>query len=820
MEQLQINHLTFAYEGTKNASLKDISTAVKKGEFVLVIGESGCGKTTLLRHMKVELLPPGNRSGDSEIKVCGKSVEELTGRELAGYVGFVRQNPETSQVTDKVWHELAFGMESLGYPQEVMQRKLAEMTAFFGLEDIYEEKLCNLSGGQKQLVNLAAVMVMEPEILVLDEPTSQLDPIAATQFFQIVERIHREIGTTIVMTEHRLEEVYGICDRVWFMEHGRIQKQGTPLEVALFLWKQTHPMFEALPAATRLYLQLQSESAGEPEGEIPFTVARGRTWLEGEIALGHLKKQSIDRLEQKESGGHGRLAKQTAFEADELWFRYGDKKPDVLKACSLSPVSGRILAIMGGNGAGKSTLLRVLAGCLSPVRGTVRKKTGTMAMMPQNPQAMFAQDTVQEELTVSAGEHGENRIAEQITFWDLQEVSDRHPFDLSGGQMQKLAMAKLLLSECDILLLDEPGKGLDYPAKCRMGECLQRLAQAGKTIVMVSHDVEFCARYADDCGLFFEGHIVSVMESESFFLQNAFYTTSVVRMCRNYIENAVLVRDVLECFGVAKAMVYREQERERTFDDRRETDFEESCEPEKPLVPLPKRRKKQHITSGTFIVFLIMPLTIYVGHAVLQQRKYYFISLLLLLEALGAFFLSFEKRKPGLRQVMVIAVMSAVTVAGRAAFYMIPDVKPMAALTILSGIGLGGEAGFLVGALSMLVSNIFFGQGPWTPWQMVAMGMLGYLAGCIFLPDTPCCGKKRLGICLFGFLSVLLVYGGIMNPASVIMYQDNVNREMLLTSYSMGFPFDLIHAGGTVIFLWIGAKPILKKLQRTRFFVQ
>ena len=212
----------------------------------------GCGKTTLLRHMKVDYLPAGVRSENTRIYLNGTRIEQLSQRESAGIVGYVRQNPESAQVMDRVWHELAFGLESLGYTQEVMQRKVAEMVAFFGLEGIYEEKLCNLSGGQKQLVNLAAVMVMEPEVLVLDEPTSQLDPVAAAEFFHIVERIHRELGTTVIMTEHRLEDVYSMCDRVWLMSDGRIECEGTPEQIAMYLSDRKHVMYSALPSAARM----------------------------------------------------------------------------------------------------------------------------------------------------------------------------------------------------------------------------------------------------------------------------------------------------------------------------------------------------------------------------------------------------------------------------------------------------------------------------------------------------------------------------------------------------------------------------------------
>lgn len=897
MEQIRIEHLTFSY-GTESAfSLQDISTTIQKGQFVLVVGVSGCGKTTLLRHLKVDYLPNGIRSDQTAIYVNGISIEDMSERDRAGLVGYVRQNPESAQAMDKVWHELAFGLESLGYPQEQMQRKVAEMVAFFGLEKIYEEKLCNLSGGEKQLVNLASVMVMEPEVLVLDEPTSQLDPVAATQFFSMVERIHRELGTTIVMTEHRLEEVYGLCDRVIVMDQGCVICDGAPGQAAAFLWEKHHRMFDALPSATRIYLQLKCKAPKEKTAleykveqdvqteqkplfctkesdRIPLTVKEGRSWLaewvaekadckpeaEGEAPESQQDRNSIPEKRRNLGErflGNAENKENAAIIADEIWFRYEAKGKDILKACSLAPERGKVTAILGGNGAGKSTLLHVLAGHSTPLRGKIRVQTGRVALLPQNPQAMFAKDTVWEELCASVGikDSGDarsaaerivpsrqkdtsedtrrlHRLYQQMEAFGLREVLRQHPFDLSGGQMQMLALAKLILADYDVLLLDEPGKGMDYHAKCEMGAKLQQLAAQGKTIVLVSHDVEFCARYADVCGLFFDGHIVSLMETRSFFLQNVFYTTAVCRMCRNLIDTAVTVEDVLRYFGKDpgnnKEYFITSDDPNGTITERNtewirhninysddSTGTETSANDIAGKKPVHKNNGIPWIKILIFaIFFLCIPLTIYFGHTVLQQRKYYFISLLLVLEALAAFFLSFEKGKPKLRDMMIVSVMTAITVAGRAAFYMVPNVKPMAALTILSGIGLGSEAGFLIGALSMLVSNIFFGQGPWTPWQMVAMGLLGCLSGLVFRNEKLCSWKKVAAVCVFGFLSVLVIYGGIMNPASVLMYQEHVNRGMILSAYAMGLPFDLLHAGGTAVFLLIGTRPILKKLFR------
>lgn len=874
MEQIAIRNLTFSYDTESSFSLKDVSFSVEQGEILLITGVSGCGKTTLLRHLKMDYMPKGKRDTSGGVYMNGKKLEELTEREQAQLVGFVGQNVEAGQVMDKVWHELAFGLENLGYSQKVMQRKVAEMTAFFGLEGIYHEKLCNLSGGQRQMVNLASVMVMEPEILVLDEPTSQLDPVAVTDFFKMLQKINQELGTTIVMTEHHLEEVFSLCSRILVMEQGRVEKVGTPQQIAGYLREKGHPLYPAIPSAARLYLDLLGQD--KQIGQIPLTVKDGRSYLTNlcrqkssatvgsrNAEINNTEKKDADKRNRKESKTFSNSLKKwkrdcSILQAEELWFRYDRNGKDILKACSLQLKKGKITALLGGNGAGKSTLLHLLAGHFQPLRGKVKSTEENIGLLPQNPQAMFAKKTVLEELVVSLSDkrqdkkHGvekrlENpKLQKVIAFCGLQELLSQHPFDLSGGQMQKLALAKLLLQEVEVLLLDEPGKGMDYAFKEEMGNLLRKLADEGKTILMVSHDVEFCARYTDVCGLFFDGHVVSVTDSRSFFLENVFYTTSVVRMSRGILPHAVVVEDVLEIFsnfisdlspdlcmdfslnsclklhsdlvsdwkGEANVGLQMVENENLQNSDKSKEDGNLKTDRK---TGMDEKRKK--LFSGGLlysIFFLLMPFTIYIGHTVLEQRKYYFISLLLIMEAITAFLLRFEKRKPKVREIMVIAVFSAIVVAGRAAFYMVPNIKPMSALVIIAGVGLGGEAGFLVGAMSMLVSNIFFGQGPWTPWQMFVMGIMGLLSGIVFRQDTACSRKKKYGICVFGLLAVLLVYAGIMNTSTVLMYQENVNLQMILASCAMGFPYDAIHAVSTFVFLWLGARPMLEKIERIR----
>ncbi|MBQ9984285.1 MAG: ATP-binding cassette domain-containing protein [Lachnospiraceae bacterium] len=851
MEQITIKNLTFAYNLHSAFSLGNVSLSVASGEIVLITGVSGCGKTTLLRHLKREYMPAGVRNAESEIWIGNKRIEDLNDREQAHFVGFVGQDVDAPQVTDKVWHELAFGLESLGYSQDRMQKKIAEMTAFFGLEGIYHEKLCNLSGGQKQLVNLASVMAMEPEVLVLDEPTSQLDPLAATEFFQMIKKINNELGTTVVMSEHRLEEVFSMCDRVCVMEQGHVFAVGTPQQIAHQLYEEKHTLYKALPTASKLFFAL-----GGTGEQIPLSVNDGRKWLRGYVKGAKDESEDIKGMSRALAPEVKKKADRTisqtnyAILADEVWFRYEKNGKDVLKACSLKVQLGKITAILGGNGAGKSTLLNVLAGHYSAYLGKIQyngSKTEKRAiglddvgMLPQNPQAMFAKKTVQEELESSMSDNQELDLQEVINFCNLQLVLTQHPFDLSGGQMQKLALAKLLLENKKVLLMDEPSKGMDYTFKCEMGSLLRKLVEKGKTVLLVSHDVEFCARYADVCGLFFDGNVVSLSDSHDFFLENSFYTTATARMCRGLLPNVVLMEDVIhgwengtrripaphdETNGTSEQTRGQRNENINKRNGHNDIKFAQSKREigwasEKSMKESAKSSMWYRWLLSIITVCLIMPITIYVGDVVLLHRKYYFISLLLIIEAIVCFFIRFEKRKPQVRDIMLLSMMSAIVVAGRTLFYMVPSVKPMAALVIIAGIGLGAESGFLVGCMAMLVSNIFFGQGPWTPWQMFAMGILGFMAGVIFENSKENIKNKKFLVCLFGFFSVIAIYGVIMNSASVLMYQENVNLKMLLSAVAVGLPYDLIHGVATFGFLWIGLRPLLDKLQRVREKVQ
>ncbi len=543
---LEIRDLTFTYPGREEPALKNVSCRIGQGEFVLLIGETGCGKTTLIRRLRHEIAPAGELTGSVLLEG-----EDITGRDGVTRVGYVGQYPEENVVCGTVRGELAFGGENLGFDAGTLRRAIAETASWFGIGDWYHKDTDSLSGGQKQLLTLAAVMVTRPEILVLDEPTARLDPIAAGEFFSVLEKLNRELGVTVLLAEHRLEYVLPIADRVLFMEDGRIVSDGTPAEVCSFLTGR--PLEEALPAAVRI-----TRALGEPSPA--FTVGEARSAL---LRKTGGNKEAAERgTEEAPAAADGEEKTGTVLEAKDLWFRYEKNLPDVLCGTALTLRRGEIFCVLGGNGTGKTTLLRVLSGLERPYRGSesvLGRRIGSyhgnslyrgvIGLLPQDPHALFTAETVREDLETLAKAvlTGDRKAAaeEALASAGLTALADRHPFDLSGGELQQCALAKLLLSGPAILLLDEPTKGLDAVARRTLGQRLKELSRAGKSILIVTHDVEFAARFADRCGLFFDGALFGEDEPAAFFRENAVYTTAASRIARGVFPDAVLTEDVL-----------------------------------------------------------------------------------------------------------------------------------------------------------------------------------------------------------------------------------------------------------------------------------
>ena len=545
MAHFEIRNLTFSYAAAKGRhSLENVSLSIEQGEFLVLCGASGSGKSTLLRQLKAVLTPSGKRSGG--VLFHGVPLSQVSDRDQAAKIGFVMQNPDDQIVTDKVWHELAFGLESLGCDQKTMRARVAEMACYFGIQDWFHRDVATLSGGQKQLLNLASIMAMQPEVLILDEPTSQLDPIAASDFLNTVRKINTELGTTVLITEPRLEDIFPYADRAVVMDGGRILADDTPSRVGQLLFAQNHPMFTAMPTPVRVFY-----GAG-CSGESPLTVRQGRSWLSREFPEAP-EKNTVPAPALPEE------VENPALVLKELWFRYEKDSPDILRGVSAEVPAGSLYAILGGNGAGKSTTLKAISGICHPYRGKItlfgksmeKYKSselfrGCLAMLPQDPKSLFVKKSVQEELEEMTKDT--SAISEIARLCQIESLLGSHPYDLSGGEQQRAALAKVLLTKPRLLLLDEPTKGIDCFFKETFARILADLKAQGITVVMVSHDVEFCARYADVVAMFFDGQILTADTPRRFFGANSFYTTAAHRMSRHVFDGAVTAEDVITLY--------------------------------------------------------------------------------------------------------------------------------------------------------------------------------------------------------------------------------------------------------------------------------
>lgn len=947
MKIIELKKLSFRYSGEDKEVLSDIDLAIEEGGFYVICGASGSGKSTLLRQLKTSLQPVGQRSG--RILYYGRDLEEVSQYTQSAKIGFVFQNPDTQIVTDKVWHELAFGLESIGMPQDMIRVRVAEMASYFGIQNWFYQSTDTLSGGQKQLLNLASVMVMHPKVLLLDEPVSQLDPIAAADFMATIHKLHAEFGITVIMAEHSLEEVAAYVDEVIFMKEGRLIAKGKMEELGNILETHDPSMEEILTVPMQIargYEKLQKkkeDAAFTTNDRIPYTVALGQKWMAQRFlgtkqeeagrfpgakqeeagrftSVKQKEKKSLPAKDpKKQNRGKRSLGYKKIFHAiqcTELCYHYPQADVDVVDHLSFFVDEGSIFALMGGNGSGKTTTLHLLGGLLKPQKGTIEffgkalakykekeLRNGILGVLPQDPTTLFVRKTVEEDLYEVLEEQnqiktffGETRQEiwqNVIALLGIEDLLKKHPYDLSGGEQQKAALAKVLLRQPAILLLDEPTKGLDAGSKKRLGELLVGLSQKKVTILMVSHDIEFCAKYATKTGLFFDGNIASVQDTKEFFVENHFYTTAANRMCRNYFPDVVTVqdairvctdRDIEDCNEFVLKAVEQEKavqeknnqnkaeqdkiEQEKVQQNKMQQDKEEQKKDEQSKNEQEKAKRDQaeglsagnindkkneisgkasvqnsdsdavtekttteriatdrenskhsvdtkQILSVVLTELIGIPLCIAIGFFFFGDRKYLFISMMTAVLSCIPFWTSLSRGKYSAKKVVLIAVLVAIATAGRSVFFMFPGIKPMAAVVIVTGISLGAEAGFLTGSLTMLLSNMLFGQGPWTPWQMFSMGLIGLLAGLLATAGKERM-EKRSSLCLLGLISPLVIYGGIMNFASLLMMSYTINKESIIAIYLSGIPMDMLHAVSTVVFLAVGGKPMLEKIERVK----
>lgn len=837
MEVFEIKNMTFTYAGASRPAIKDISLRIEPGEMMTVCGKSGSGKSTLLRHMKPALAPVGEISGS--LTFCGRNIREMSHEEQASRIGYVLQNPDNQIVTDKVWHELAFGLESLGEDTATIRLRVAEMASYFGIQAWFHKDVAELSGGQKQLLNLASVMVMQPDVLILDEPTSQLDPIAAEEFLDTVRKINRELGTTVLLAEHRLEQVVTMSDRVVVLDDGRIIADDAPANVGAILAVKGHPMFMAMPTPMQAYGHLYQCGIGR-EQACPTDVREGRNWLTALMKGKRITEVSLPDVEPQENGS-------PVIEMKDIWFRYSRDENDVLRDFSLSINRGELLCMVGGNGAGKTTALNIMGGIRKHYRGAV-KISGKTGILPQNPQTVFVEKTLSRDLMEVleghplSGSEREKKVREMTELLEIDGLLDMHPYDLSGGEQQRAALAKVLLLEPDILLLDEPTKGLDPDFKEKLAGILTRLIEGGMTIVMASHDIEFCCRHADRCAMVFDGKVISCGAPRRFFSGNSFYTTAANRMSRHIFENAVNVEDLIRLvknnLGEGPKVTLKEN---GSFGEKVEnmssnggsgivmkdpkakymqgdlpggkiSDSRRSSN-EKRESKADERRTISLLTIDVVMMALALG-TVFAGIYIFDNQRYFIVSMLLVIYAMVPFFARFERSSPKAREIVILAVMISVAVAGRAAFFMVPNFKPTVAIIIIAGVALGRQAGFLTGAMSAFVSNFLFGQGPWTTWQMLAMAVIGYLAGAVFYRYGD--RMKVVVLAVFGGAATFFIYGAITDMWTILMMTSQPSLATAMVVYGAAVPFNAVHAAATVIFLLLLAKPMVEKLNRVK----
>lgn len=548
MEKIKIKNLCFSYPG-KEPILKNVSFELEEGEFAVLCGKSGSGKSTLLRLLKPSLEPNGTKSG--EIIFFSKELSKLSEREAASEIGFILQDTQYQAVTGTVASELAFGLENLGLGREQIRLAVSETASYFSLSQIMNKKISELSGGQRQKVCLASVVAMRPKLLILDEPLSQLDAMAAESLLGTLLKLCRENSMTVLMCEHRLESVVPYADKLIYLNNSQLEFFGAPSQIKRETVKESEFLSACLPTPMKLFCAL------EEKGSLPLTTVEAKKRLSGLFENKPVKAFDADEKKKKQKNDYAICAK-------DVWFAYpeGDY---VLKGFDLKVQKGTFFALMGENAGGKTTALKLLSGILECKRGSIKllgkklkKKNAdeffgkTVAMLPQDPQLLFAGPTIEEDLLYAADAWGtkdeekRKELFELCRLCEIENLLKSHPYDVSGGEIQRAALAMLLLKKPQILLLDEPTKGMDNLFKRRFAKIIESLCSRGVTVVMVSHDTEFCAEFCDECALLFCGSTALQSDSNRFFSGNYFYTTAANKIARHLFKNAVTVGQVIE----------------------------------------------------------------------------------------------------------------------------------------------------------------------------------------------------------------------------------------------------------------------------------
>ncbi|WP_281518216.1 ABC transporter ATP-binding protein [Thomasclavelia cocleata] len=502
----KIENFSFTYP-EEGRVIKNISFGVNEGDFLVISGKSGCGKTTLLKHLKPSLKPKGEVDG---LIILDEEIEKDDTK-----IGFVFQNPNDQIVMDKVWHEIAFGLENTTTPLKQMKRRVGEIVNYFNLQNIINKDTQSLSGGEKQLVNLASVMVMNPKVILLDEATAQLDPVNREEFIKILKQINDDFNVTIIFVEHQLEGLLNVANRLIVMDEGKIViDDDIKNAVNEMLVKEI--FVELLPD----YVRVSSLT-----DELCLSVKDARN------ALSDFDDFDIKDTEDVDTG--------ILMEIRDLNFGHDDI---VLKDLDLDIKQNEIFSIVGANGSGKSSFIRCLAG-LVKFQGKITKigYVDKIGYLPQDPTTLFLSDKVIDDLL--AVDESMKSIELQLENLGISDLKEKHPFDLSGGQRQLVALAKVLLTKPQLLLLDEPTKGIDAFSKEHLAALIRGLSKH-MTIVVASHDLEFVAKISDRVAMIFNGKMESADTMRQFFSNNIFYTTTINKIMRQNNSEVVLLEDL------------------------------------------------------------------------------------------------------------------------------------------------------------------------------------------------------------------------------------------------------------------------------------
>ncbi len=508
---IKLQNLTFTYAGSLEPVLKEINLTITDGEFVLLSGSSGSGKSSLVRCLN-GLIPHfygGRIRGTVEVE--GWVTINYPLAKLATKVGLVFQDPENQLVTTDVEREIAFGLENLGLPRPEISKRLEEALDTVGIASLRYRSLSELSGGEKQKVAISSVLALKPQILVLDEPTSELDPQGAEDVLGIISRLNDELGLTVILVEHRLDRVIHLVDRLIVLEQGKIVADGHPAKIILSQYEELDKIGFGFPPL--IFLRQKLIKAGHQVNDLPLTVKQARTVLE---TFFRTVKAPPPRLDKKPSGI-------PVIEVEKLWFAY-QKEPMVLKGIDLRLYQGEFIAVMGRNASGKTTLVKHFNGLLKPGKGKVLvngqdiKKT-TVAELArqvgyvfQNPNDHLFADTVEEEIAFTLKSLGFENIASRVNDalqrFNLVPYRKQYPRFLSGGEKQRVALASVLVAEPKVLILDEPTRGMDNALKTSLMQFLKEYRQQGHTVIVVTHDVEMAAAHAERIILLSEGKVV------------------------------------------------------------------------------------------------------------------------------------------------------------------------------------------------------------------------------------------------------------------------------------------------------------------------